>query len=312
MMIGPDTLELEFNSAMNDFETLNYMDSNSLEFKNALALLITKFEICTKAIENQAIFSKNETIEDIDTDDLKYMILRLRTPVLIDMIQQNRKETVLYCKQLSLQLLHELEARNFQIFKSDAKPSDPRELKIWQFKRERELKSLIRSRSGNDRELVLMQIELEKQRIENLVKEADLELEMLEQSEQAKAGQPNRPIDNDTRVDNLDWRLDQKKALLSQDGKVMQPFVITTEFNKRQELQDGVFGERNLPTMTIEEYLDKEMARGNIIGGGGPQDNAQDDQASEDSEEEDIYKKRAWDAFTDDNPRGWGNRMNKG
>jgi len=25
-----------------------------------------------------------------------------------------------------------------------------------------------------------------------------------------------------------------------------------------------------------------------------------------------TYKDRAWDDFKDDNPRGWGNRMNKG
>ena len=309
-MISPELLQVEFNAAIKDFETIKEMDFSSKEFTSFLASLISKFESCTRAIENQAIFSKNEMIEDIDTDDLKYLILRARYPQLIEMIQQNRKDTLLYVKQLSTSMIQDLDNRNFQIFRSENKPTNPRDLKIWEFKRERELQQLINNKQGNDRELVLMQIELEKQKLEKLVKEADMELEMIEQSEKAKESNPTKIVDKDVRLDNLDWRLDQRQALLSTDGKVMQPFVITTEFNKRQELQDGVFGERNLPTMTIEEYLDNEMARGNIIGGGGPQNEQEPE--SESSDEEDIYKKREWDAFTDDNPRGWGNRMNKG
>jgi hypothetical protein len=34
----------------------------------------------------------------------------------------------------------------------------------------------------------------------------------------------------------------------------------------------------------------------------------EDDEAKAD---EKTYKARAWDEFTDENPRGWGNRMNK-
>ena len=56
------------------------------------------------------------------------------------------------------------------------------------------------------------------------------------------------------------------KPLLNKEGRPLQPFVIT---NKRQELQDQVFRPGwSLPTMTIEEYLEQEEERGNIIKGG--------------------------------------------
>ena len=307
-MISAELLQKEYLSAMNSFDTIQDLPTKSLEFSSKLTALISKFEECSKAIENQGIFSKNEMIEDIDTQDLKYMILRLRTPSLIEMIQSNRRDTLLYCKQLGLQMLQELEARDFKPCKgSESRPtgSDPRELKIWEFKREKELKRLINA-GGDERELILMQIEIEQQKLQKLIKGVDLELEMLDQVAKKILENPGK-IDNDTRIDNLDWRLDQQKALLSKEGKIMRPFVIATEFNKRREMQNGVFGERNLPTMTIEEYLDNEMARGNIIGGSSI------NEAEESGEsEEDIYKKRAWDDFTDNNPRGWGNRHNKG
>jgi immunoglobulin-binding protein 1 len=49
--------------------------------------------------------------------------------------------------------------------------------------------------------------------------------------------------------------------------KPLRPFIITS---KREEIRQGVFrpGWR-LPTMTIDEYLELERARGNIIEGGG-------------------------------------------
>jgi immunoglobulin-binding protein 1 len=54
--------------------------------------------------------------------------------------------------------------------------------------------------------------------------------------------------------------------LLSESGAPLRPFVITS---KREALQDQVFRPgHNLPTMTVEEYLEREVERGNILSGG--------------------------------------------
>lgn len=67
--------------------------------------------------------------------------------------------------------------------------------------------------------------------------------------------------------------------------------------------------------MTIDEYLDIQREQGNILSGGA---NAGEASASasalvDDMDElaldADTLKKRAFDDFKDDNPRGWGNTM---
>ncbi|CAG8444073.1 9670_t:CDS:2 [Ambispora leptoticha] len=99
--------------------------------------------------------------------------------------------------------------------------------------------------------------------------------------------------------------------LLSKEGRPLQPFIIT---NKREAIQKEVFrpGWR-LPTMTVDEYLQQEMERGNIISGGGkiPEKKEIDDN-DESAIDAATYKAREMDEFKDANPRGWGNRMGKG
>ena len=75
--------------------------------------------------------------------------------------------------------------------------------------------------------------------------------------------------------DNYSDRLDNPNVftnnsggpLLSIDGKPLRPFTI---FENREQVRKGVFRPgHNLPTMTIDEYLEEERRRGNIIEGGG-------------------------------------------
>lgn len=98
--------------------------------------------------------------------------------------------------------------------------------------------------------------------------------------------------------------------ILNRQGKPMQPFTL---LDRRTQLQQGVFRPgHNLPTMTIDEYLEEEKKRGNVIEGGGepvPQEVDEDDM---DKADEETMKARAWDEFTEANPRGSGNTLNRG
>ncbi|GEQ71690.1 hypothetical protein JCM33374_g5376 [Metschnikowia sp. JCM 33374] len=92
--------------------------------------------------------------------------------------------------------------------------------------------------------------------------------------------------------------------LINKSGKILQPFVIT---NNKQKLQREVFGTGQvLPSMSIEEYLDYELSNGKMLksepNGSGSGDS--DDQ-TEDSDEE--LRKREWDDWKDENPKGSGN-----
>jgi immunoglobulin-binding protein 1 len=100
--------------------------------------------------------------------------------------------------------------------------------------------------------------------------------------------------------------------LLSQNGKPLQPFTLV---GSRQELRNGVFRPgHNLPTMSIDDYLDEERRRGGIIDGGGEASYARPE-ADEDNMEradEETMKAREWDEFKEANPRGAGNTLNRG
>ena len=100
--------------------------------------------------------------------------------------------------------------------------------------------------------------------------------------------------------------------LLDRKGKPRQPFVLTTDM-QRQQVREGVFrsGHR-LPTMSIEEYLEAERARGGIIDGGGDQPTVVVNEDDFEAADRETDKQRAWDEFKEANPKGSGNTLNRG
>lgn len=140
------------------------------------------------------------------------------------------------------------------------------------------------------------------------------------------------------------WRLDAPLAttsgssnpahrLIDAKGRPLRPFTILpsgsgSQLDTRLRMQKSVFGySHRLPTMSVDEYLDMEMERGNFLQGGGAKNTEESVQEEEDKrayeEEEDnaggyarqeagLAKKREWDAYRDEHKRGEGNRMNRG
>ncbi|KAG9127214.1 hypothetical protein FRC07_000175 [Ceratobasidium sp. 392] len=133
------------------------------------------------------------------------------------------------------------------------------------------------------------------------------------------------------------WRLDQtprggldgKGPLMDTKGRPLRPFTIMPagRIAERTRLQQEVFRpDYRLPTMTIDEYLAEEERRGNIIRGGGKAseeaptsseqlaiDAEQDGtRFGEEKSEEKRLKGEDWAVYTDENPKGMGNTMNRG
>ena len=81
----------------------------------------------------------------------------------------------------------------------------------------------------------------------------------------------------------------------------------------RADLARGVFRPgHNLPTMSIDEYLEEERRRGGILEGGTDPAKPQVDEDDEEAVDRETYKAREWDDFKDENPRGSGNTLNMG
>lgn len=113
--------------------------------------------------------------------------------------------------------------------------------------------------------------------------------------------------DREEYSDRLDSRALLSSAnagpILSSSGKPLRPF---TMLDSRQTLQQGVFKSgHNLPTMTIDEYLEEERARGGIIEGGGEASGIIPEPEEDNYEKADeaIMKAREWDEFVESNPK---------
>ncbi|KAF7799572.1 hypothetical protein EIP86_010809 [Pleurotus ostreatoroseus] len=137
--------------------------------------------------------------------------------------------------------------------------------------------------------------------------------------------------------DNDMWKLDTprpsggpdgKGLLMDTAGRPLRPFTILPPgATDRARLQAQVFQpDHRLPTMTVDEYLEIERQRGNVITGGGPKSEAKlttSEQLQLDSEmdgtvfaeeraEEQRQKDETWARYKDSHPRGAGNTMNRG
>lgn len=138
----------------------------------------------------------------------------------------------------------------------------------------------------------------------------------------ASAPRATEPVENDpdrrrndesSYSDRLDFFNRRRNGpILSKTGVPLQPFTL---LDQRSQLQKGVFRPgHNLPTMTIDEYLEEEKRRGNIIEGGGDATGGAPDINEDDLDkaDEETMKARAWDEFKEENPRGAGNTLNRG
>ena len=123
--------------------------------------------------------------------------------------------------------------------------------------------------------------------------------------------EPEPTVPNPDRLDRLPTSgLQRTGPLLSGEGKVMRPFVLTS---KRDQLAQGVFRpDHSLPTMSIDDYLTEEIQRGGIQG---PQEEGSERSGQrvkslrEEEEEEDreTMKKREWDDYVESHAKGSGN-----
>ncbi len=111
--------------------------------------------------------------------------------------------------------------------------------------------------------------------------------------------------DKSDRLDRRDMLLAATNSgpILSPGGKPLRPFTL---LDSRQSLRNGVFRPgHNLPTMTIDEYLEEERARGGIIEGGGEQSGLIPEPEEDNIElaDQETMKAREWDDFVEANPR---------
>ena len=90
--------------------------------------------------------------------------------------------------------------------------------------------------------------------------------------------------------------------------------VVDNIINNKVNVMDNVFRPTNLPTMTLDEFAEKEKAR--MAEMERQQEEAKLNQPGDDSDDEKVadektYKAREWDDWKDMNEKGSGNKMSR-
>jgi immunoglobulin-binding protein 1 len=361
----PRSLKATFASAEAKRHDLDHVyDATSPKYRDDLKFALERYQQCLDLISKVSLFSPNESLEDIATTDLPYLLVdywvaellqKISAPSPLDRLRVLGEVREAYERYLHLidnySLLSPSDAKLFESYNegptsfSTISTSDPtarRNAKIANFKVEKELKQkleYLRQRpdyqdEGGDEEVIravhLSQIafctHMTFQFLESLNREvevlAQVPLPLLPQTSSV-ADDERRRVD-ELRQEGISERLDpplrrlqssfngSSGPLLTKQGKPLQPFTL---LNNRQEIQQGVFRPgHNLPTMTIDEYLEEEKRRGGIIEGGGEASfrRSEPDEDDMDRVDAETMKAREWDEFTEANPKGSGNTLNRG
>ena len=82
--------------------------------------------------------------------------------------------------------------------------------------------------------------------------------------------------------------------------------IVPSVESERQRIMEAVFKPVNMPTMTMEEYM---KANPHEFTPAPPQPQPSEEEQEDSDNEEVTYKKRAWDDWVDEHPKGAGNRM---
>ncbi|KAM7206852.1 TAP42-like protein [Naviculisporaceae sp. PSN 640] len=350
----------------------NY-DTTTQSYLDTVSSAVQGYKDCLRFIDNLSIFSPNETLEDIATTDLPYLLINFYLAELIQKLPLSSptpsdRQTILTSARESYErYLHIIDSyelllppykkllesyhespTTFSTVSSSSDPGARRNAKMANFKAEKDLRSrleFLRSqpeyanfddpsapgRSGADEEAVRdvylasinYSVHMTFQSLESINRELEV-LAMAPQPLMPFSPPPNTshdPRDRERERENEAARLDMPLRrlqstlggpILSKEGKPLQPFTLV---GNRQDIAKGVFRPgHNLPTMSIDEYLEEERRRGGIIEGGGEASWHRPEPDEDDIEKADAetMKARAWDEFVEANPKGSGNTLNRG
>lgn len=373
-------------SAASTAENLPTIDDGTQEL---LRSSLSDLKQVNSRVTALALFSANDTLEDISTRDLVYLTvpfvlaqvenrIRFTEPdermISLSQVQQHLKTFVSNLGYLGV--VSEAEHTLHTQLPSIKDAAKRREAKIQQYKAEQDLRArieMVRKRrrqrpiGGGSSSVFDLALSLlpptsrssaanddDETETEDILREATLlllklcyvqacsQLESLEQELELLRSAPPPPShppplsseQHEKTREEVSWKLEKTPhssrgdPLLDPSGKPLQPFtILPSSASDRARFQAQVFKpSHRLPTMTIDEYLEVERQRGNIITGGGRQSETKptsSEQLAMDSEmegaafgemksEEKRQKDEQWAQFKDANPRGAGNIMNRG
>ncbi|EWY96300.1 hypothetical protein FOYG_05064 [Fusarium oxysporum NRRL 32931] len=325
----------------------NAFEATSPAYRSDLEAALSLYSSARDQISALALFSSNEGLEDVSTSDLPYLLLDAHVAELIQKtpnqspdqrLEVLSKSRAAYERFLatvdSYALVPEPYDRVLERYRDDPErfsvvasndAAARRDGKIANYRAEKALKEKLEMLRRNPRylddgdeelvrELYLTQITFAVHSALQALDSLNREVEILAQAPRPLAPSATNapsPEDHSSRLDQPLRRLHSLQAgpLLSKQGKPLQPFTL---LGSRDQMSRDVFRSgHNLPTMSIDEYLEEERRQGNILQGGVEPKKVVDEDDM-DAIDRETYKQREWDEFVDHNPKGAGNTLNRG
>lgn len=345
----PLSLDAAFAQAETKRQTLESLPATSPSYESDLAALISQYASLIEQVRALALFSPNEGIDDAPTSSLRYLSLQ---HTIAELVQRTpcsgapRRRLILrsardaYEQFLSLvdgyALVEGPHAKMLERYRDDEEAfsvvprhedmTARREAKIANFRAEKALRDklavlrrqprYVERDEEAVREVFLLDVRWRIHTAFEGLDSLNQELQMLNMA-LAETDDPRR--DNGSEMEDQTARLDspfqnslasKTGPLLSQQGRPLQPFTLV---GSRTDLAKGVFRPgHNLPTMSVEEYLEEEKRRGGILEGGTDPPRVLLDEDDMDAVDGETYKARRWDDYKDEHRRGAGNTLNMG
>eukprot|EP00667_Euglena_gracilis_P018049 EG_transcript_19107 len=295
------------------------LPSSNANLQKQVRDALVGFQSLQVAVDNMGTFSRNEELDDVHTLDLKYLLIPFYVAELLSKLVDGDRYGHLKLAKAQLggfiakcQNLNVLPEQEFEKL-AHAQPTD-RQGRIDHLKKDKELAARLAG------------LEQAKQRAAKRSKEDTLEdnseFEELEreyqllQLERALRLAFDKRTMCDRELELLALTQEQKaEAVAARDEAQAEarrnptdPIrLVPSAPTERQRILDAVFQPRNLPTMTIEEYMQAHPEEFTAAPQ-APQPSKNKEDADEEDDDEEVYRKRAWDDWKDDHPRGWGNR----
>ena len=300
------SLRSVYNDAEKKRNKIEVTSSNDAQ--DLLTAAIQLYEECLEIASQISLFSPNESLEDITTSDLQYLLLNFRIAELVVRIndRESRKANLQraqdhyerYLKRLDnydlltrddFKLLEQYrEAPNTFSTASATDAAARRDTKIKRFKEEKALKEKLAYMRQNPRILEEddeKARELELTNIAYATHQSFASLESIAMELHILSLAPSTPLP-DIRSMTLDDGRDRTRERNGYTDRLDGPQHLSAGMKgplldskgkplrpftllPRQELKQGVFRpDHSLPTMSIDEYLEEERKRGGMIEDG--------------------------------------------
>lgn len=331
------------------FEDVSNSDqpTNSTDVQVKIRRCMKLFEDATRLVSVIGMFSRNESVEEIATNDLKFFLLpallgmlslKITSPERLEIVQTADiyfRDYVQRCKDYGITDVELPNSQDESESMENGGPPRPsrspansliaaaqnRSLKIQRYNEQKALKTELEAMKSKLNH-ISTDDDFKRKYYINLIKsyitQSTEELESLNMEKQIL-----KHMEKMKRDGSLGVNEERQKLANHPKPKPLKPVIIT-----KDEFQKKVFGAGypSLPTMTVEEFYEQRVREGifpasgttlqGIVAQGNTADKEEQEAAEkeakiEQDDEEMLARARSMDEYKDAHRRGWGNRYNR-